>query len=45
MPGGPVTMKALANVDATGVRNAHVAGFSGGSIVAQELRVSTRRVS
>jgi 3-oxoadipate enol-lactonase len=42
MPDGPVTVEAMADdaagvLDALGLRSAHVAGFSGGSIVAQEL--------
>jgi 3-oxoadipate enol-lactonase len=44
MPDGPVTVAAMADdaagvLDALGIRSAHVAGFSGGSIVAQELAV------
>jgi pimeloyl-ACP methyl ester carboxylesterase len=44
MPPGPVTVATMAGdaagvLDALGVRSAHVAGFSGGSIVAQELAV------
>ncbi|MGY1709784.1 alpha/beta fold hydrolase [Geodermatophilus sp. SYSU D00758] len=44
MPDGPVTVAVLADdaaglLDALGIRSAHVAGFSGGSIVAQELAV------
>jgi pimeloyl-ACP methyl ester carboxylesterase len=42
MPDGPVTVEMMADdaaavLDALGIRSAHVAGFSGGSIVAQEL--------
>jgi pimeloyl-ACP methyl ester carboxylesterase len=42
MPDEPVTVAGMADdaagvLDAIGVRSAHVAGFSGGSIVAQEL--------
>src|SRR3712207_1567825 len=42
MPDEPVTVPVLADdaaavLDALGVRSAHVAGFSGGSVVAQEL--------
>jgi 3-oxoadipate enol-lactonase len=42
MPDGPVTAAALADdaagvLDALGIASAHVAGFSGGSITAQEL--------
>jgi pimeloyl-ACP methyl ester carboxylesterase len=42
MPEGPVTVEAMADdaaavLDALGVTSAHVAGFSGGSIAAQEL--------
>jgi 3-oxoadipate enol-lactonase len=42
MPEGPVTVAALADdaaavLDGLGIRSAHVAGFSGGSIAAQEL--------
>jgi pimeloyl-ACP methyl ester carboxylesterase len=42
MPDGPVTVEMMADdaagvLDALGIRTAHVAGFSGGSIVAQEL--------
>ncbi len=44
MPDGPVTVELMADdaaavLDALGIRSAHVAGFSGGSIVAQELAV------
>ncbi|SFL07830.1 Pimeloyl-ACP methyl ester carboxylesterase [Geodermatophilus ruber] len=44
MPDGPVTVAVMADdaagvLDALGVGAAHVAGFSGGSIVAQELAV------
>lgn len=44
MPDGPVTVAAMADdaagvLDALGIASAHVAGFSGGSIVAQELAV------
>jgi len=42
MPDGPVTVEAIADdaaavLRALGVRSAHVAGFSGGSIISQEL--------
>jgi 3-oxoadipate enol-lactonase len=42
MPAGPASVEAMADdaaavLDALGIRSAHVAGFSGGSIVAQEL--------
>ncbi len=42
MPDGPVTVEIMAEdaadvLDALGIASAHVAGFSGGSIVAQEL--------
>jgi pimeloyl-ACP methyl ester carboxylesterase len=42
MPDGPATVEAMADdaaavLDGLGVRSAHVAGFSGGSITAQEL--------
>ena len=42
MPGGVVTVELMADdaaavLDALGIRSAHVAGFSGGSIAAQEL--------
>jgi pimeloyl-ACP methyl ester carboxylesterase len=42
MPEGPVSAEVMADdaaavLDALGIRSAHVAGFSGGSIVAQEL--------
>ena len=42
MPAGPLTVPGMADdaaavLDALGIRSAHVAGFSGGSIVAQEL--------
>lgn len=42
MPDGPVSVEAMADdaaevLRAVGVRSAHVAGFSGGSIVSQEL--------
>jgi 3-oxoadipate enol-lactonase len=44
MPPGPVTVATMADdaagvLDALGIASAHVAGFSGGSIVAQELAV------
>ena len=44
MPDGPVTVSTMADdaagvLDALGITSAHVAGFSGGSIVAQELAV------
>lgn len=44
MPDGPVTVSTMADdaagvLDALGIASAHVAGFSGGSIVAQELAV------
>jgi 3-oxoadipate enol-lactonase len=44
MPDGPVTVAAMADdaaavLDGVGIASAHVAGFSGGSIVAQELAV------
>jgi 3-oxoadipate enol-lactonase len=44
MPDGPVTVRDMADdaagvLDALGIASAHVAGFSGGSIVAQELAV------
>jgi 3-oxoadipate enol-lactonase len=42
MPEGPLTVPAMADdaaavLDAVGIRSAHVAGFSGGSIIGQEL--------
>jgi 3-oxoadipate enol-lactonase len=42
MPSGPASVEAMAGdaaavLDALGIRSAHVAGFSGGSITAQEL--------
>ena len=42
MPDGPVTAEMMADdaaavLDALGIPSAHVAGFSGGSIIAQEL--------
>ena len=42
MPGGPVSVEAMADdaagvLRALGIPSAHVAGFSGGSIIAQEL--------
>jgi 3-oxoadipate enol-lactonase len=42
MPDGPATVEAMADdaaavLDGLGVRSAHVAGFSGGSIIGQEL--------
>ncbi|MBB3085612.1 alpha/beta fold hydrolase [Geodermatophilus sabuli] len=42
MPAGPVTVAAMADdaaavLDAHGIASAHVAGFSGGSIIGQEL--------
>jgi pimeloyl-ACP methyl ester carboxylesterase len=42
MPDGPVTVEAMADdaaavLDALGIASAHVAGFSGGSIIGQEL--------
>jgi 3-oxoadipate enol-lactonase len=42
MPPGPATVEAMADdaagvLDALGIRSAHVAGFSGGSIIGQEL--------
>ncbi|MGY1643732.1 alpha/beta fold hydrolase [Geodermatophilus sp. SYSU D00703] len=42
MPDGPVTVEAMADdaaavLDAVGIASAHVAGFSGGSIIGQEL--------
>lgn len=42
MPGGPVSVEALADdaagvLRALGIESAHVAGFSGGSVIAQEL--------
>ena len=44
MPAGPVTVEAMADdaagvLRALGIRSAHVAGFSGGSVIAQELAV------
>jgi 3-oxoadipate enol-lactonase len=44
MPDGPVTVSTMADdaagvLDALGIASAHVAGFSGGSIVSQELAV------
>jgi 3-oxoadipate enol-lactonase len=44
MPETPVTVEAMADDDAgvlraLGIRSAHVAGFSGGSIIAQELAI------
>jgi 3-oxoadipate enol-lactonase len=44
MPDGPVTVEAMADdtaavLDAIGIVSAHVAGFSGGSIISQELAV------
>jgi 3-oxoadipate enol-lactonase len=44
MPDGPVTVSTMADdaagvLDAHGIASAHVTGFSGGSIVAQELAV------
>jgi len=45
MPEGPVTVEAMAGdaaavLGALGIPSAHVAGFSGGSIIAQELALS-----
>ncbi len=42
MPDGPVTVEAMADdaagvLDALGIASAHVAGFSGGSIISQQL--------
>jgi 3-oxoadipate enol-lactonase len=42
MPDNPITVEAMADdaaavLDAYGIRSAHVAGFSGGSIISQEL--------
>jgi 3-oxoadipate enol-lactonase len=42
MPDGPATVEAMADdaaavLDARAIRSAHVAGFSGGSIISQEL--------
>jgi len=42
MPEGPVTVEAMADdaagvLDALGIPSAHVAGYSGGSVIAQEL--------
>ncbi len=44
MPDGPVSVEAMADdaaavLRALGIRSAHVAGFSGGSVIAQELAV------
>jgi 3-oxoadipate enol-lactonase len=44
MPQEPVTVEAMADdaagvLDALGIRSAHVAGYSGGSVIAQELAI------